>query len=98
MKSFSRYRNHLQRDGERTIRKSVSCEPLLDISSSDEEDRTGGKDSSNGVYQSFSSSSFFFFLIIITPLVLSTRHGPRCVHGSNLPLKHGALTLLQVLV
>ncbi|KAJ4147295.1 hypothetical protein LMH87_001829 [Akanthomyces muscarius] len=48
MKSFSRYRNHLQRDGERTIRKSVSCEPLLDISSSDEEDRTGGEDSSNG--------------------------------------------------
>ncbi|KAM3545485.1 hypothetical protein ARSEF1564_001647 [Beauveria bassiana] len=42
MKPISRYRKHLRRDGDRTIRKSVSCEPLLDISSSDEEDRTGG--------------------------------------------------------
>ncbi|KAJ3493409.1 hypothetical protein NLG97_g4750 [Lecanicillium saksenae] len=48
MTPASRYRRHLRRDGERTIRKSVSCEPLLDLSSSDEEDRTGGKDSSNG--------------------------------------------------
>ncbi|KAJ6786454.1 hypothetical protein PWT90_03339 [Aphanocladium album] len=38
----SRYRKHILRDGERTIRKSVSCEPLLDLSSSDDEDRTGG--------------------------------------------------------
>ncbi|XWW94236.1 hypothetical protein V2A60_002179 [Cordyceps javanica] len=42
MKSISRYRKHNRRDGERTIRKSVSCEPLLDMSSSDEEDRARG--------------------------------------------------------
>ncbi|OAA60144.1 RNA-binding protein [Cordyceps fumosorosea ARSEF 2679] len=42
MKPLSRYRKHHRRDGQRTIRKSVSCEPLLDMSSSDEEDRTGG--------------------------------------------------------
>ncbi|ATY61682.1 RNA-binding protein [Cordyceps militaris] len=42
MKPLSRYRRHHRRDGERTIRKSVSCEPLLDLSSSDEEDRARG--------------------------------------------------------
>lgn len=39
----SRYRKPQLREGiARKIRKSVSCEPILDFSSSDDEERTGG--------------------------------------------------------
>lgn len=70
----SRYRKSQLRDGiPRKIRKSVSCEPILDFSSSDDEERTGGAffSASSFVVSSFPLLWFYKISCLVSKNILS---------------------------